>query len=317
MSLHRIISIILCIGSLCHWSQGQIFVNGDLETEKTEWNSIYLPPPWENIPFTDPASKASNQITATSDLVNLEGTSSSSDIGVLGKPLSGLTFISSLDTGSYSSHADSISYWHEGIQQRIDSLMIDSTYSISLYQSVVKQYSAMTEFKTLDSSGSWAIYLDNTLVGITSPSVSNKVFDAVNLDWDFRVLDFKAQATSHVIKFLAHDDDDNTFSSPPYAEGLRMGIDKISISKKEIPKDNKSCFKPYPNPTKAGFIIQLDKIYDNIQLEIIDAVGRNIRLVEYQETERIVANFKLEKGLYYIKLSGDDSFKCIRTLVKH
>jgi gliding motility-associated-like protein len=194
----------------------QDFLNNDLNGIAT--GGLALPTNWQNVPFNDLNCLASSFSTATTDLTDIFGPGASSRI--VGNPYSGNTFVSGLFGGSSIDD-----FWHEGIMQTVYGFNINSCYSVNFHQAVVKQ--SLTDF--LDSSGSWAVYIDDNLIGISSPTISNEPFASTSFIWEFRSFNFKATATSHTIKFLPADDDSDQ-STLNSLGGLRMGIDSIFIN---------------------------------------------------------------------------------------
>lgn len=205
---------LFCIFFLLGFSivQGQNFQNGDLVGTVATSSAPNL---WQQINYGDPISLSTSQTQSTSDVCSLTGPVAGA--GISGNPYSGSTFVTGLNmrlsSGSY--------YWHEGLQQTVGGLTVGTTYTITLWQAVCKQSNA------LDQSGSWAVYRDVTLIGITAPSTSTLPYNTSSMPWQQRSLTFTATATSHTIKFLPEDDDPFHDSG---AEGLRMAIDAISLS---------------------------------------------------------------------------------------
>lgn len=198
---------------ICH---AQDFINNDL-TGTVGISS--LPLNWLVVPETDPNSLSTSALQSTPDLSNTTGPNQPS--GINGNPYSGNTML----TGLNGMNASSGWYWHEGIMQTVSGFSPGCTYDVNFFQTVVKQSNA------LDQSGSWAVYLDNTLIGITAVSNSNLPFNSNSLAWDFRTLTFTATNASHTIKFLPEDNDNShELSSTDPNGGLRMGIDSIYIT---------------------------------------------------------------------------------------
>ncbi|MBD3637732.1 MAG: gliding motility-associated C-terminal domain-containing protein [Crocinitomicaceae bacterium] len=191
----------------------QTFSNGELDGP-VGTNSV--PTGWQNVPDTDPASQASGAINATVDIFDTMGPNVPG--GMNGNPYSCATFCSGL-------HLDGGTFFnHEGIMQTVNGFTIGNSYTITFYQTVVKQQNA------IDTSGSWRVYFDNTLIGTSAVSTSNLPFNSNNLVWEIRSVTFTATATSHIIKFLPWDDDANQFfDTADPAGALRMGIDLISF----------------------------------------------------------------------------------------
>lgn len=189
--------------------QGQSFVNGDLN------GTIGIsaaPTSWGQVPYGDPASQSTGTLQATSDLCNTTGPDAFN--GINGNPYSGLTFTSGL-------HMSNIGWvWHEGIQQTVTGLTVGTNYTVSFFQTVIKQSNG------LDQTGSWAVYRDNTLLGVSTISNGPLPYNSTAHIWDRRTVTFTATSTSHTIKFLPRDNDAD-ISSPN--EGLRMGIDSVTL----------------------------------------------------------------------------------------
>ncbi|MCF8414618.1 MAG: gliding motility-associated C-terminal domain-containing protein [Crocinitomicaceae bacterium] len=196
----------------------QTFINSDLENNS---NAISLAPSgWQMIPYTDPYCQASSSSQATVDIYNFNGPYSMS--GGFGTPYSGNTFVG----GGHSYSAADGWLWHEGIMQTVTGFIPDSMYQIGLYQCVVLQSTL------LDPSGSWAVLVDDILIGITVPTVSTIGYLDSNLEWEKREFVFQATSTSHTLKFFPMDDDLSIeVFSEGQAGGIRMGIDSIYLKK--------------------------------------------------------------------------------------
>lgn len=204
--IQTILVIILFVGFN---SNAQNFVNSDLEGDET---IAAAPPGWQMIPYGDPVCQGYIPAGCTPDITGFTGPVPS--LGIHGIPNSGQTFISGLHAGWPGS------LYHEGIMQNVSGLIPGESYDIEFYQTVVKQDNM------LDSSGSWAVYIENTLIGITAPSFSQLSYLDINLQWDYRSITFTATNTSHLIKFIPMDDDPSQITPN---EALRMGIDGISF----------------------------------------------------------------------------------------
>lgn len=202
---------LLCLSLMGHAQQ---FVNNDLAGPPIN-AAFILPYSWNYIPFTDPNCMAAFWYQATPDLTDMAGPQPFA--GLNGNPYSGNSFISGLYFGApQSCH-------HEGIMQTVSGFNVGCTYTINFYQSVVKQSNA------LDTSGGWAVYSDNTLVGTTAPTVSLEPYNSNSFPWEFRSLSFTATNTTHTIKFLPFDDDADQSTFGSLSGALRVGIDSIYI----------------------------------------------------------------------------------------
>ena len=209
-NLNRALLIILFLCNLFVFnSNAQNFINPDLEGVETV---AAAPPGWQMVPFGDPTCDCVSSAGCTPDITGATGPVPS--LGIYGIPNSGQTFVSGLHSGWPGN------LYHEGIMQNVSGLVPGTAYPIEFFQSVVKQDNM------LDNSGSWAVYLDNTLIAITTPSISLLSYLDINLQWDYRSLSFTATNSSHMIKFIPMDDDPSQIQP---SEGLRMGIDGISF----------------------------------------------------------------------------------------
>lgn len=190
----------------------QSFLNGGLEGICTK--ASQLPINWDAVPYSDPSCSGTEPAHATPDLTSWDCPAVAN--GIVGNPYNGSSFISGLCLGPNSNH--------EGIMQNVEGFKVDNIYSIRFYQTVSKQLLP----QQFDTSGSWAVYLDNELIGISIPSVSYLPAGSTSLVWDLRSIQFKAKASKYLIKFMPTDDDDN-YNHSELNGGLRMAIDDISI----------------------------------------------------------------------------------------
>ena len=204
---------LMCL--LCSYAAGQDFQNGDLEGAVS--GIAMTPPNWTAIPMNDPACEANFGPGATPDLTNT--TQPYADIGLMGNPYSGNTFVSAIRANSNGS------VYMEGIMQSVGGFMPDSIYEVHFYQAIVKQYNME------DNTGSWEVYVDDTFIGVSDPSTSNASYNSISFNWDKRSIVFTATSTVHTIKFFAHDDDTNGIIDEYDASGaIRVGIDSLFIT---------------------------------------------------------------------------------------
>jgi len=210
--LKELLGILLILFSVVQ-SSAQAFVNGEVDGPI---GSPSLPPSWSDVPDTDPASNALAPIQATSDVLDATGPNVMG--GIAAAPFSGSSCVSGLQASSGGGF-----YWHEGIMQTVNGFTPGTDYTICFYQAVIQQQNAT------DTSGSWRVYADNTLLGTTAISITNLAFNDVNVNWELRSVTFTATAATHVIKFLPWDDDANASTSVGMDGALRMGIDLISF----------------------------------------------------------------------------------------
>jgi gliding motility-associated-like protein len=207
-----------CILLFCGSLGAQQFQNPDLEGVVELDSLSVLPDHWERIPATYAHCRATILgVTDTPDLTNQVGPLPA--IGLFGIPYSGNSFMS----GGLGLNLNTGNIWHEGIYQTVSGFSIDSFYTLSFYQSVVKQT------RTLDSSGRWSVYLDDQQFFTSDVTYSSIEYYDPNLQWDYRTRNFRATDTVHTFYFLPSDNDQD-FSVGPYLDGaIRMAIDSIYL----------------------------------------------------------------------------------------
>jgi len=290
----------------------QSFINGDLDGV-ISFAGI-LPDDWQAVPFTDPNCNATDTIGDTPDLTDIDGPFAAQ--GVMGNPYSGSTFVSGLNATS----SDGNFHWHEGIQQSLSGLAPDTRYAIRFYQTVVKQdFSSV--YDAIDTSGSWSVYFDNNLVGISAPSYSQLPYNSINLQWDLRVVEFVATSETHVIKFLPSDDDTVNIVQGQ-GGALRMGIDSISIVIAPTPPTgisengkSKTLFI-FPNPTEGSIEITSDKVYEKLTVDVLDLQGRVISTNSYAHSRQMSLQIDGPQGIYFLRIQINDDATVYRKIVK-
>lgn len=209
-------NIFLIINLLCFQNlNAQNFINSDLNGVAGINN---LPDNWDAVPYDDPVCDAIGIGFDSPDLTSIDAPYAPT--GIAGIAFSGSTFLSGLN--SITSYL-----FQEGIMQTVSGLNPGEEYEINFYQTVVKQLGHE------DTSGTWMVYSDTTLIGV-SPVVSSQLFyNDLNLIWESVSIVFTATETSHTIKFLPKDDDLYlNYSENNPTGGLRMGIDLITLSHK-------------------------------------------------------------------------------------
>lgn len=266
MSYSRALILAALTVSLPSGMQGQDFVNGDLEGPPPT-GLTQLPPGWQAVPDNDPVCLATNgSLGDTPDLTDINGPSVFT--GIFGNPFSGNTFVSGERAGGNV-------VFQEGIMQQVLGFVPGDPYTVVLHQAVVKSYGSF------DSSGSWAIYVDNTLAGITLPTTSPVPYDSAPFAWEQRMVPFTATAISHTIKFLPVDDDTNLEVLDPNGS-LRMGIDLVSI----LPGSHTTGIAGHgmptdrtlgPNPVIDALAIETRSAFTSGRVRIHSATGALVR----------------------------------------
>jgi hypothetical protein len=161
--------------------------------------------------------------------------------------------------------------FQEGIMQGVGGFVPDSAYTIILHQAVVKSYGSF------DTSGSWAVYVGNTLIGITEPTSSQVPYDSWPFVWEERSVSFTATSTYHQIKFLPVDDDLDLDVLAPNGS-LRMGIDLVSILRGQhltglVDHGMEPDIAIWPNPFVDHLSIRTSHGYGNGQISLHTITG--------------------------------------------
>ena len=275
----------------------QSFQNGDLDGVVNGFGS--LPDFWQNIPIGDPNSNAIGVNCDTPDLISF--TAPMVSIGYNGNPYSGETFV----IGGSAKKLNPVGFVHEGVMQSVIGFTIGAKYSIVFHQTVVKTLGC------LDKSGSWGVYIDTLLAGITHPTYSNETVSSNSLSWEVRNVTFNATKTTHLIKFLPMDDDTNySVSATDSAGALFMGIDSIGLDivtgVNEV--NIESGFKVFPNPNNGSFTLSYKgNITTSTYLIITDAIGQIVDEVSIANATTNYQNNNLSNGFYFYGIRQNNS----------
>lgn len=257
-------------------SFAQAFQNGDLEGVI---DISTLPPNWNFVSVNKINSfypslgvgLSSHSIDATSDVTGaVPAPNGLASNGIIGTPFSGQSFQSGLRLltknenllGNVSGH-----YWIEGIEQNITGLTPGQQYTISFRQAVIQQVNAQ------GLTGAWDVFVDDNLIGSSTPSTSNISYNSLNQIWDLRSVTFTATANSHVVAFLPHDPDLDvllsvtsllqgvTYSNS--SAGIRMGIDSLNLISTNTTVLNNLEVLLSPDTICAGGCAVLDPMFMN------------------------------------------------------
>jgi hypothetical protein len=69
----------------------------------------------------------------------------------------------------------------------------------------------------------------------------------------------------------------------------------------------RSNFLAYPNPASTHFTLNLRRVYPTIDIEIYDALGRQIQSQSYANTDTIeVSTLNFAKGVYYVNINASE-----------
>lgn len=297
--MKRFYGLIVCILScLASPIYAQQFENGELDGDAT--SSSNVPYFWENVLFSDPICNAENDFGASPDVTDINGPIPNN--GILGQPYSGETFITALYGPGH----------HEGIQQLVSGFTPGVIYDISYYQSVVKQISV----DAVDTTGSWAVYVDADLAGIGEMTTSLLPPLDVNLIWEHRSISFTASSTSHLIKFIPADDD--TVLAGNSENGmLRIGLDLINLSFHTSADEHslQSKLNVFPNPFKDSFKLDLTSHNNNVLLEVFNAQGQMVWQERLTSNRLHDISINGEPGVYLARLRDESGETATMRLV--
>lgn len=286
----------------------QNFQNGDLEDTVVVHSQV--PTGWQYIPYYEGACQATGSGMDSPDLTDFD--SPDTTYGITGIPYSGISFVS----GLCASNLPTI--WHEGIKQSVGGFISGQTYTISFYQAVVKQ------FQVLDNSGSWAVYMNNTLLGVTAPTHSNAPYGSNSFAWELRQVSFIATtAGPFVFRFLPKDDDNNWDLSADTTGALRMGIDLINIASGGVgfadPSLSLATPQAYPNPSHGEFMLDLGEVQlaANAPVEVVDVMGRILISFPAEEQKILLIDLRNEAdGVYFIRVQFADGNHALVKVLK-
>ena len=279
----------LYFGTVC---QAQNFKNGDLEGDHPGLS--HLPDFWDNVPFTDINCLASEAGTDTPNLASR--TEPVPEYGLAGIPYSGKAFM----LGSYAISNGELVY-HEGIMQAVSGFVPGNTYRINFFQAISRDYSCR------DTSGSWAVFLNDSLLGISASGKSLISYMSITLEWEEREMSFIAEEESYLIKFLPWDDDlIHDCDSTLLDGGLRIGLDCIRIINQDDPiTTNQNDVIIYPNPTKGDLNIKLEGHNSFKEIQLIDTGGRVLEEYPSLRSNQKAIKLTQPSGVYFIKVVTD------------
>ncbi len=265
------------------------FLNGGLD------GLVASNPPtgWQDVPHTSPISMASGSPYATVDVLSATGYSLLD--GLAGNPYEGTTFVSGLYANS-----PGFGFYDEGIQQQVTGFVPGQPYTVTFRQSVTKQ----SHFR--DSSGYWAVFVDNQWIGRSATCVDSSALSSQTHPWILAGVSFYATATSHTIQFLPRDEDISRNGTPD----IRMGIDDIALA------DGANYPIGIATPWDA---VTLD--FHDRQLQIQDPQGGefDVQLIDMQGRLAFAAKAvrqadlsRLAAGVYVVMLQGTQAMPPFR-----
>ena len=200
---------------------GDLLLNGGVNGPLAQ---IVPPPSWEVVPFGDPLNQSTGVIQSTVDTADATGPNA--NLGVLGIPQEGSTFITGLHVYFFYDFAPPLIY-HEGIQQTV-SLVAGTTYTVTFYQSNVQQNGVE------DGTGVWRVYLNLDEIFESEPTIPNGGPEDPNLTWVFQSFTFSPTVSGdQLLRFMPFDDDADFIDE----SGVRLGLDNITLQQPGLVAD--------------------------------------------------------------------------------
>lgn len=71
-----------------------------------------------------------------------------------------------------------------------------------------------------------------------------------------------------------------------------------------------------PNPTSSGVLLNLDRVYNTVQLELFDSEAKSINTVFYQNVSKIYLDSDLRPGQYFVKITLDQNEVVHKKIIK-
>jgi len=128
---------------------------------------------------------------------------------------------------------------------------------------------------------------------------------------DFLIIDadFQNQNTGYLISDLTGDGIVDSVDINMFNKNLSSGLADDFVGAcaiNGIQESEKFSFNVYPNPCKDFFMIEMDRVYENVHISIFDCLGR----VSMNENFSNVSAFrigteKLQGGIYFIRIEAD------------
>lgn len=211
----------------------QSITNGDLEgilgSSSTTFPISDQLPSWQNVDGADPLCMANTFASATPDVHGLMGMPSIT-------AFSGQTFVTGL-FGNFvynttNPNGVGSQFFDEGIMQTVNGFTPGTTYNLHFHQSPILTDFTANVSGCWDNSGSWEVFIDNTSQGVTTPTITSQPLYSNLIDWEERIISITATNSTHDLKFLPRDDDNNQTmisSGGGPNECIYMAIDSIWI----------------------------------------------------------------------------------------
>ncbi len=83
-------------------------------------------------------------------------------------------------------------------------------------------------------------------------------------------------------------------------------IQDFTLSLHNINENKPKLFNVSPNPTTGDLTIELDKIYNDVNIKIIDITGRELSHYYYNDIENIQLKIQEEMGIYFIQINTNE-----------
>ncbi|WP_338813381.1 T9SS type A sorting domain-containing protein [Bernardetia sp. Wsw4-3y2] len=160
-------------------------------------------------------------------------------------------------------------------------------------------------WNSTDNATNYKIYKDELLVGTISSQQTTYQFS--NLD----------EETNYLVKVVAINNigTETIQSTPAY---LKVRTTKGEDTVTGIEDVKNTLFELYPNPNDGIFTIQfMIPISEEIQINVVDVLGRNQTVQLNKTTQRVTINMnQLSKGIYFVQLTKGGKMYSEKILIK-
>ncbi|UII31228.1 T9SS type A sorting domain-containing protein [Fulvivirga ulvae] len=91
---------------------------------------------------------------------------------------------------------------------------------------------------------------------------------------------------------------------------------KLSTTREEADALTANYIRSYPNPTNGPLSITMGKAYNKVTVEIRSLSGKLISKEQYDNTDEINTNISAPRGIYLLRITGDDQHLMIYRITK-
>jgi hypothetical protein len=76
------------------------------------------------------------------------------------------------------------------------------------------------------------------------------------------------------------------------------------------------AMKIYPNPTKGDVHIELGKVYDNVEIRVLNVSGQLVSQQSFNGTDFVNLTIEGEMGVYFLEVRANLNIKAMLRIVK-